>query len=303
MKTIAVVTVNYKGKRDSIDFVESMLRQNTQGNDFKFIIVIVDNCSPDNSLSVLSDHFKDVSIVKTISSGRNGGYAYGLNYGIKYALASSRPDYILAINNDVVVSPDLLSNLIQSIEKTDLNVPLLITGKMFYYAEPNKIWFAGGYFSRLRCMGMHTGIRKSDSEAFNKSRELTFATGCMWFFRESLLETVGFIPEEYFMYYEDVDYSMRVIKAGGKLLYEPRAVLWHKVGASGNSGSIDYFFPNRNRIYLSRKYLSKKERAFFLLFFISTRFLKLMQFFFRGKLVNTFKGIKERFTMQIVNDQ
>ena len=303
MKTIAVVTVNYKGKQDSIDFVESMLQQNALGNDLAISIVIVDNFSPDNSFCVLSERFKDTSIVKTISSDRNGGYAYGINFGIKYALANSKPEYILAINNDVVASPDLLSNLVQAIKKTDPNDPLAITGKIFYYAEPGKIWYAGGDFSRLRCMGMHTGIGKLDSEAFNKSRELTFATGCMWFFRASLVETVGFMPEEYFMYFEDVDYSLKVINAGGKLLYEPSAVIWHKVGASSSSVGTDYFLPNRNRIYLARKFLSRRERLCFYSFFILSRSLRFVQFFFRGRIVNTFKGIRQGFQMRITDDQ
>lgn len=303
MKTIAVVTVNYKGIQDSIDFVVSMLGQKALGIDFTINIVIVDNCSPDGSFSILSEHFKDSCLVKTIISDRNGGYAYGINYGIKYALANSKPDYILVINNDVIASPDLLSYLIQAIEKTDSCVPVAITGKMLYYNEPGKIWFAGGYFSRFRCMGIHIGIGKPDSQAYNTPRELTFITGCMWFFRTSFVESIGFMPEEYFMYFEDVDYSLRVLKTGGKLLYEPRAVIWHKVGASSASSKIDYFFPNRNRIYLARKYLSKREKFFFIFFFIVSRFIKLIQFFFKGKIVNTFKGIKQGFTMRIMVDQ
>jgi len=303
MKKIAVITVNYKGSKDTVDFVASVIGQKHLGIDFAVNIVIVDNCSPDDSFSNLSEHFKNSCVVKVISNDTNGGYAYGVNCGMKYALASYEPDYILIINNDVIASPDLLSSLIDAIDRSNPSVPVVVTGKMFYYDEPTKIWFAGGYFSKLRCIGMHIGMDKPDCSAYGEPRELSFITGCMWFFRASFVESVGFMPEEYFMYFEDVDYSLRVMKAGGKLLYEPRAIIWHKVGASSVSSRIDYFFPNRNRVYLARKYLSRRERILFYVFFFASRFMKLIQLFFRGKIVNTLKGMKQGFTMRIKVDQ
>lgn len=168
-----------------------------------------------------------------IQSGYNGGFSFGNNVGIQYALARNDADYILLLNNDTIVKSDFLTELLKGATSSS---SIGITGaKIYYYDEPNKLWFNGGTFNEW--FGRVAHIRK---EIKKSTSYCSFITGCCMLIKKEILLKVGLLDESYFMYVEDVDYCYTVREAGYKLNIAHDAVIWHKVGAS-NEGEVSIF--------------------------------------------------------------
>jgi hypothetical protein len=289
-KTIAVL-VNYNNYRDTIDAVYSLFKQSYK----IFKIIVVDNKSTNNSFSILREKFKDKEDIIILESDKNKGFSYGNNFAFKYSLKNFNFDYFLMINNDTIADIDMNKNFIYYYEKNKNEKIGILTGKIYYYNNNNKIWFAGGSINKRKMTGYHFGIDSFENNNHNNLKNIEFATGCLWFFSKDLIEKIGYLPEEYFMYLEDVDYSYRVIKNGYKIIYLPNVKIWHKVGSSSRATKCNNFrLSNRNRIIFSKKYGKLKDKLFFWPFFIITRLIRFFQCSYRNKkITNTFSGILE----------
>jgi len=129
------------------------------------------------------------------------------------------------------------------------------------------IWYAGGIIDWDNILAKHRGIDEVDRGQYEETSETPFATGCCMLIRKEVVEKIGLLDEKYFLYFEDVDYSLRAKKAGFKIVYFPKAHLWHKNAASsGKPGSATHvYYQTRNRLYFGFKYasLSTKKSLFF----------------------------------------
>ena len=289
-RTIAIL-VNYNNNLDTSETIYNLLEQILSF----YKIIVIDNCSTNNSFKILKEKFKTINDVIIIKSKKNGGFAYGNNFGIKYALENFKFDYFLVINNDTISDKEINSNFIEYFEKNSLQKIGILTGKIYYYNQTTKFWFSGGFFSKLKCSGYHFGLNETDTGQYDSIKECDFATGCLWFFKKEIIKEVGYLPEEYFLYLEDVDFSLKLIKKGYKIIYLPNIKVWHKIGASSgvNYFNPKYYYSNRNRIILAKKHLSFNRRILFYLFFLVTRIIRMAQYLLKGKFVNTFEGIRD----------
>lgn len=292
MKKTVAILVNYNNYKDTKEAVNSLLDQSYP----LYKIVVVDNCSLNKSFIELKKVYKENKNIIILQSKGNKGFSYGNNFGIKHMLRNFKFDYFLLINNDTVSDKDINKIFINYIENNKQKKIGILTGKIYFYDKPNKLWFAGGYFNKLKCSGYSFSRGKSDKGQFEEEKEINFATGCLWFFRKELINEIGLLPEEYFLYLEDVDFSLNLINNGYKIIYIPKIKIWHKIGLNFQNKKINtkYYYSNRNRIILARKFLKLNNRIAFYSFFIFTRFLKcILLLFTKGKLINTFTGIKE----------
>ena len=290
MPKTAAILVNYNGSNDTIECVESLLDQFVPTHK----IIIVDNYSPNNDYEILQEKFARSPSIVVLKSLKNGGLAYGNNFGIKYAMKHFKPDFFLLINNDTIADKHLHEELLKAYGRFKDQKIGIVTGKIYYYNEKDKIWFDGGYFSKLKCSGYHFNYDEYDTANNDEMREITFATGCLWFVPAEVFEEVDLLPEEYFLYLEDTDYCLKLQRKGYKIIYNPNAKIWHKVGASSGSTkkTPKYYWMNRNRIILCKKYFGTFRAYLFTFgFLIPTRLIRFFQFLMKGKLVNTFEGI------------
>ncbi|MGL5965538.1 MAG: glycosyltransferase family 2 protein, partial [Fusobacteriaceae bacterium] len=253
---VSVILVNYCGFEDSVEAIESLKKQKTK-NEYK--IVLVDNCSTDDSYQKLEKKYKGDSLVDVILSDKNGGFSYGNNFGIKYAIEKYNSEYFLLINNDTVSNEDIIDKFMEHYLKNE-NVGIL-TGKIYYYSQKNILWYAGGKLDKKRAGARHLGSEEVDSLKYSQQIEIDFATGCLMFFSKNLLLEIGYLPEEYFMYFEDVDFSWATVNSNKKIIYLPDVKIWHKIGRSSTllQRKNSYKLFNRNRGILAKKYLSKFE--------------------------------------------
>lgn len=262
MKSIWAVLVNYKNYRLTIECVESLRKARSDG----LHIVIVDNNSPDNSYEQLIKELPDEIIIK---SEENNGFSAGNNIGIKYALENNA-DYVMLLNNDTVIDEAMIEQLLSKTDDLTVTVP-----KMYYYSQPDIIWYAGGTINKKTGKTYHIGENRHDDGSYAEQKHVDFATGCCIMMSKAVIEKVGLWDESFFLYWEDVDYSFRLTAAGIKILYVPEAKLWHKVNAStGSSSPLTVYYANRNRMYIMKKY---KFPITAWIYFYITRFVYLFK--------------------------
>ena len=304
-KSVSIILLNYNSYQDTIECVESLQRITYEN----YNVIIVDNNSPDNSMTRIWDYMKKrkLNVIYyaspekamndggncaqfiLIQTGCNGGYGYGNNIGIKYAL-SKAVDYVLLLNNDTIVTPCFLQPLLQTYEEGQ-NVGL-VSGKIYYYDAPNTIWFNGGEFYPLTSRVKHLYFNEKDIGQ-KPPEENTFITGCMWLISAKILEDVGYINEDYFMYVEDLEYCQRVLERGYSLKVNDKSIVFHKAAGSsgGHWSEFSIYWMSRNSykfIQLNAHGIRKLTSLFVLLFFKPLKWLKKGRF----KLIKEhFKGI------------
>jgi len=192
-----------------------------------FDVILVDNGSTDNSVEAVKAKFPDTEI---LALAENRGFAAGCNVGLRRALEAGA-DYVLLVNNDATVAPDMLVRLIEVAERRG-DAGLL--GPVVYrFDEPDRVWSAG-YRERPITLSAQPPAGQSNGDA---PYEVDRLYGAGLLIRRSVLEEVGLFDERFFMYYEDADLCRRVQEAGYRLLVVPAARMWHKVSASTGEGS------------------------------------------------------------------
>lgn len=284
---IYIILLNYNNSLDTIECINS-IKQNEKK--IKYKIVVVDNCSQDESL----DNLKKMADIKLIESQKNIGFAGGNNLGISYAM-NNGADYILLLNNDTVVTKNAIYNIYKELESNkELGV---ISSRLMFYDNPNLINSIGG------SIDMFKGTAKIDlkgkkyyNESDIKFKYTNFITGCCMLLKREVIDKVGLLEEEYFMYYEDVDYCLRIQKKGYKIGVKFDSVILHKESSStgGQNSPFSIKWNTRNRIIFINKYNCKGIITH--LYFILTRFIVSIKYILTGNfdlLKAMFQGIKD----------
>lgn len=253
---------------NSSEMTQQMLTEVSKLNtpNLNCICIVVDNCSVDKTKEVLSEFKLPNMDYKYLRNNENLGYAGGNNTGISYALKNNF-DYILVMNNDLILSSDLLVKMINFMNK---NKDVGIASPKIYFANGyefhkgrykqndlgNVIWYAGGDIDSGNVYTSHNGVDQVDSGQFNKIVNTDVASGACMIIRKEVFNKIGLLDDSLFLYWEDADFSRRAINNGFKVVYFPDTCIWHKVSSStGGSGSAtnDYFL-TRNRFYYSMRY-------------------------------------------------
>lgn len=221
-----------------------------------------------------------------IKSDRNGGFSYGNNIAIRYALAKDDFDAIVLLNNDTVVHRECLSRLVDTKRHHGANA--IYGGRIFYYYEPAKIWYDGGKLEEWLIRAVHLNFGKSLEELCEHRRiiEVSFLTFCFVMIPKEVLLSVGLLNERYFMYTEDMEYSLKTTRAGYKIYVNREVVLWHKVGSSsgGEITPFSVYWGMRSRVMFIKQNLSITKKILAFTFIILTRFIRIPQYIFSGKL-------------------
>jgi len=274
---VSIIILNWNGLEDTIECLES-LKKTTYPN---YEVIVVDNGSRGNDAQVLGEKFGDY--IHIIKNDKNYGYTGGNNIAIRHVLAHSEPDYLLILNNDIVVAPDFLDYLVEVAEG---NGSIGIVGpKVYYYDYPGRIQSAGGKINMWKGITPHIGDWEIESGQYNTGRMVDHISGCCLLVKSEVIQKVGLFDESYFCYWDETDYCARAKKAGYKLSYAPRARIWHKVllnvkpwyrrlsRKDQTSMSLHWiYYVTRNNIKFMKKYATKRQYLSFLLYFFGYRF-------------------------------
>lgn len=273
MKKIAIVILHFNGRKDTLECLESI--SNLTLKDFQLLVVVVNNGSTEKfQIPALSEAEGSISNFqfKFLKNKENLGFAGGNNVGIRYALKNGA-DYILILNNDTLVDKNLLIELLRvadSSDKIGIVVPKVYFAKGYEfhknrYKEEDRgrvIWHAGGIMDWKNVIGHHKGVDEVDKGQYEKMEETDYATGCCMLVKREVFGKIGLFDTKYFLYYEDNDLSQKAKKAGYKIVYAPKAVLWHKnAGSAGGSGSnLQDYYITRNRLIFGIRYAPVRSK-------------------------------------------
>jgi len=243
-RKVTVVLVNINQKRDTLECIESLYKTNYKDLE----VILVDNGSKDGSPEAIESQFPEVLVIRTYD---NLGFTVANNIGISEALRRGA-EYLLILNNDTIVDEHVIEELLAPM-KRDFSVGMTVL-KMYFYDRPRVISFAGGWVDRNSGQCVSLGYGEPDHGQFNTQLECGFAPGCGVLVRKGVLEAVGMFWSPYFIYYEDVEWSVRARDKGYRIIYVPSAMLWHKVStAFGSESPYLLYLMSRNRLFFVKR--------------------------------------------------
>lgn len=235
-----------------------------------FRIVIVDNGSQDQSVEKIHSEFPGITVIE---NGENVGYSEGNNLGIRYALQTDTK-YIFLLNNDTLVDPNMLSLLVDVAES---DPQIGITGPTMFYADPPDMLWAGENridLKRTRILKKRMGetVQRENLEML-KPIDVDYIDSCAILIRREVFEKIGLLDSKFFINFDDVDLNLRASKGGYKVVYVPRAIIWHRVSAAlGIASPANTYYMTRNSFLFYLKHttgIRKLAIAIRLLFNIS----------------------------------
>ena len=244
----SVVVLSWNGLDDTLACLGSLAEVDWPGLD----VICVDNGSSDGSANAVRARFPDVTLIE---NGRNLGFAGGNNVGIRAAFERGA-DWVLLVNNDATVAPDVVREL-DAVAQERPRAGIL-GGKVLFADPADRVWFAGQRFNAaLGYSGRPRGYRKRDGPRYSEVKPVDRVVGACMAVSRSLAEEVGLFDEELFAYVEDVDWSLRASRAGFEVLLVPRARAWHRVaGSTGGEAATTtaIYYGVRNTIVVSERY-------------------------------------------------
>ncbi len=307
--TVSIIIVNWKGWKDTLECLESLYRIEypayhaivvDNGSGDESVSRLREYC--DGAIAVASPfvqystHNKPIRLFEIsvpgekdlpdgreeynrsapdrrltlITNERNTGFAEGNNIGIRFALKTQKPDYILLLNNDVVVDRMFLTELVSAGEKNDRIG--FVGPKVYHYSNRNVLQCTGGGTINLhKGTAEPVGWGEEDRGQFDVDSDVGYIAGICILCRRSLMDAIGLMSPDYFLYWEETDWCQRGKLAGFTSRYAHRSAIWHKGGAS-NSGSGSIYYFTRNRFLFMKKYANPRQYLSFLLYHFLVRF-------------------------------
>lgn len=274
---VSIIILNWNGLEDTIECLES-LKKIAYPN---YEVIVVDNGSQGNEPQLLQEKFGEC--IHLIRNDKNYGYTGGNNIGIKYALTNFLPDYLLLLNNDVVVAPDFLTEMV-GLAAGDDQIGL-VGPKTYVYGTPDRLELVWYDVDMHKGRAFHVASREVDQGQYETAQEVNYIQGSCLLVREKVIQNVGLLDEEYFCYWDETDYCVRAREAGYKIVYAPRAKIWHKkspcskpwyrtLSRRGQAKMPPYriYFMTRNNFKFMKKHATPSQYRNFLAYFFGYRF-------------------------------
>jgi GT2 family glycosyltransferase len=236
---VLIIVLTFNGIDLTIDCLRSLQQIHYQN----VTTMVVDNASVDGTPQIVRENFPAVQVIET---GANLGYAEGNNVGMRYAMANGY-DYVLLLNNDTEVAPNFLDQLVTVCES---NAAVGVVGpKVLYHSHPDLIYSAGGTVDWKRGKTAMIGINQQDDGRFDTPIEVDFINGCAILVRTAAMHDGGLLDARFGMYFEEVEWCVRLARHGWHVCYAPDSVVWHKIDPAQRAElpRITYYM-TRNRL-------------------------------------------------------
>ncbi len=239
---IAIIVLTWNQCEVTLECLSSLAEQHYDAAD----VIVVDNGSSDDTVERVRLSYPRVTVLETHA---NLGFVGGNNVGMYHALKGDYT-YIMLLNNDTIVDPEMVSEIIRVMEE---DPTIGAAGpKMLYYDHPATIWSAGNQ------VNWHTGecsrlqAESRDDPSDTALQEVDYITGCAICVRREVIDRIGLLDERFFIYFEETDWCIRANRDGWRVVYVPSARLWHKVSAAMGVSSLstDYYMTRNSLLFL-----------------------------------------------------
>jgi GT2 family glycosyltransferase len=324
---VAVVILNWDGWSDTVECLDSLYTISYPC----YTVVVVDNHSTDESVDKIreycqgekkinselkdNDNFNSIKIFEYgedytnlsenlneindllpseklvfLRNKENYGFAGGNNVGISFALDVILADYVLLLNNDTVVDPDFLTEMVNLAESDDKIG--FVGPKTYFYNKKDTIQAAGGgNIDFTHGVAVELAFNHQYQGDFNFNCELEYIGGSCLLVKKEVIEKIGLLKKEYFMYWEDVEWCFRGREYGYKSFYAYKSNIWHKYGTSSLT-SFKIYYLNRSRLYFIKEHAQLNQKASFFLYFFLYRFwFECIDYYFQEKDKDKFKSL------------
>lgn len=252
--SVHIIILNWNGLENTLECLAS-IRALTYP---QLRVHVVDNASENNEADVIEREFPEVNVLK---QPENLGFCGGCNAGIEQAVAENA-DFVMLLNNDALVSPNLIEMLVEAYEKLDR--PGAVSPVIFKYPETENIWFSIARWEADWKSG-EAKFRLALDENYEslkdrKPYETEFACGCCLFISTAVVREVGTFDERYFAFYDEAEWCVRMKQKGFTSYIVPSAFMYHKVGGSTPS-LVSTYLLNRNRLLWASENLSFSQKV------------------------------------------
>ncbi len=283
---IAIIILNWNGLPDTLECLKSLQKIEYPN----YAVVVIDNGSRGNDAEVIRRKFGN--FVSVIQEEKNLGFAGGCNVGIRWALHSNA-NYVFLLNNDTIVDPNVLIELIKAFQN-DAQIGI-VGPKVYFYEQPNIIYTAGGKVNFWTGNTPLIGKCAVDHGQFDDIEEVDYVCGCALLIKEETIKQIGLLNEKYFAYYEETEWCTKARKTGFKIVYAPKAKIWHKSSKTGTS-ELGMYYMTRNRFLFVKRNSSSFQLIVYNVFFLTTDLILQMKnkLFLKPKLLTAYlKGIRD----------
>ena len=230
MEHVSTIIVNYNTPKETEAAIRSAVAAKSDG--FRHQVIVVDNGSKD-PFKLPKDLNR--APIELIRSEANLGFTGGNNLGMSHAVKEYQTDYFFLLNSDAEVEKNGVQALYEAIKddpKAGVAVSKIYFTKGFEFHRKNYkksekgkvLWYAGGSIDWPNLAAFHRGVDEVDRGQFDQQTTCDFATGCAFFIKRVVTEHVGILDKRFFLYSEDADWSLRVKKAGYKIVFVPESV-------------------------------------------------------------------------------
>ena len=268
---VSIITINYNGLEDTCELIETIpFNDNLE-------VIVVDNASKNQEADTISQRYPQVKVIK---SERNIGFAGGNNLGIQAAHGK----YLFLINNDTIFKEFNIQTLIDKMEPSPAIG--IVCPKIRFTWENTPIQFAGySRLSRVSIRNHAIGFNEEDRGQYDTAHSTPYAHGAAMMIRRKAINKVGLMPECYFLYYEELDWSMMFARAGYQIWYEPQCTIYHKESQStGQNSSLRTYYLTRNRLLLVRRNPQEFNQTLAYLYLIGIVALRdILKYTFMGR--------------------
>lgn len=247
---ISFITICYNGFKDTCELIESL---QDKVHSVSYEIIVVDNASREDEASRIRQLYPSVTAIR---SDDNRGFSGGNNVGIRTA----KGKYLFFINNDTYIESDHIDRLIERLESR----PEIggVSPKIRFAFPPRHIQFAGFTpLSRITLRNNMEGFDCPDNGTFDTPHPTPYLHGAAMMIKREVIEKAGMMPEIFFLYYEELDWSTSMTRAGYELWYDPCCTIFHKESQStGQLSKLRTYYLTRNRLFYARRNLKGIDR-------------------------------------------
>ena len=237
---LSIITINYNGLKDTCELIDSI----PFNNDLE--VIVVDNASKKDEASYIFEKYPQVKVIR---SQQNLGFAGGNNLGIKAAQGK----YLFFINNDTIFKEFNVQALIDRLESSPKIA--VVCPKIRFSWGNHPIQFAGYTpLSKITVRNQAIGFGEEDRGQYDTAHPTPYAHGAAMLIKRETIDKVGLMPECYFLYYEELDWSMMFTRAGFEIWYDPACTVYHKESqATGQNSPLRTYYIVRNRLLLVKR--------------------------------------------------
>lgn len=263
---VDIIILNFNQEADTNECILSLKRMNYKN----YRIILVDNDSFDGSGFRIKERFREIEFLR---SEHNLGFAGGCNLAIRRSMEKNPSGYILLLNNDAIVSENLLDSLLGAAEGSG---EIGIAGAInYYYNDPERIHMSAHRF--LWWLGIQKRAQEDTGAVFKEAQSVS---ACCMLIKKEVIQTIGLFDERFFIYYEDSDFCLRARRAGFKVVAVRNARVWHKItSVFGAKTAREYYIYTRNQPLFMLKNCPKVFLPVYFCVYFSKVSIRVVYFF------------------------